>query len=147
MSISIRNILVTAIGAVLLALGPAALSGGGGGTSASSSAAKVSAIEGSTLKKLVLTQKAAARLDIRTGQVADEEGRLSTPYSSVVYDPAGVPWVYTNPEPLTFVRHGIVVDSIQGSKVYLKKGPASGTTVVTVGVAELYGTEKGLGGH
>jgi hypothetical protein len=62
-----------------------------------------------------------------------------------VYDSAGGTWVYTMPQPLTFVRQVVVVETISGDKAYLKEGPDSGTKVVTVGVAELYGTEKGLG--
>jgi hypothetical protein len=107
--------------------------------------AQITAIEGSKVKQLTLTEKAAKRLDIQTGEVANGGGKLTTPYSSVVYDSGGDTWVYTVPKPLTYVRQKIVVESINGDKAYLKDGPPSGTAVVTVGVAELYGTEKGLG--
>jgi hypothetical protein len=46
---------------------------------------------------------------------------------------------------MTFLRHAIVVDRIVGNKAYLTKGPAAGAKVATVGVAELYGAESGLG--
>jgi uncharacterized iron-regulated membrane protein len=107
--------------------------------------AQIEKIEGSNVKQLTLTDRAAKRLDIQTGAVADSSGRLTTPYSSVVYDSAGGTWVYTVPKPLTYVRQKIVVETISGDKAYLKEGPSTGTMVVTVGVAELYGTEKGLG--
>ena len=42
----------------------------------------------------------------------------------------------------TFVRRQIAVDRIQGEQVVLSDGPPSGALVVTVGVAELYGSES-----
>lgn len=66
------------------------------------------------------------------------------PYAAVIYDPQGATWVYTNPEPLTFVRHSIVVDYIEGELAILLEGPSAGTAVVTVGAAELFGTETGV---
>jgi hypothetical protein len=57
----------------------------------------------------------------------------------------GAAWVYTAPEPLVYVRHPIVVDYVEGDRAVLSKGPPPGTAVVTVGVAELYGIEVGVG--
>ena len=67
------------------------------------------------------------------------------PYAAVVYGLKGETWAYTNPAPLTFIRQAITIDYIDGDKVVLGDGPASGTAVVTVGVAELYGTDTGIG--
>jgi membrane fusion protein, multidrug efflux system len=67
------------------------------------------------------------------------------PYSSVIYDLNGVTWTYTSPEALTFVRHPISVDYIEGDVAVLTDGPSSGTTIVVVGGAELFGTEFGVG--
>lgn len=67
------------------------------------------------------------------------------PYSAVLYDAQGKTWVYTNPEPLVFVRQQILIDTIRGGEVILADGPPVGTAVVTVGGAELYGTEFGVG--
>lgn len=108
--------------------------------------AKVEKIEGSDLKRVTLTPKAAERLDIKTGKMATNgTGVMTAPYASIVYDGKGKTWVYTNPEPLVYVRAPVVVDSIKGQTAMLKSGPATGTTVVVVGVAELYGAESGLG--
>jgi hypothetical protein len=52
--------------------------------------------------------------------------------------------VYTNPAPLTFVRALIVVDHIDGDQAVLSQGLDSGTSVVTLGVSELYGAETGV---
>ena len=73
------------------------------------------------------------------------EKRKVIPYSAVLYDARGRSWVYTNPEPLVFVRHPIRIDTIEGDNVLLTEGPAAGTAVVTVGGAELFGTEFGVG--
>ena len=103
--------------------------------------AKVEHIEGSELSRVILTAEAAKRLDIQTIQVQDKV----VPYASVIYDLHGVTWAYTNPEPLTFVRHRIDVDRIDGDRAILTDGPPSGTAVVIVGAAELFGTELGVG--
>lgn len=71
--------------------------------------------------------------------------RKVIPYSAVIYDLRGETWVYTNPEPLVFVRHAIHVDYIEGDLAVLLEGPPAGTKVATVGVAELFGTEFGVG--
>lgn len=70
--------------------------------------------------------------------------RKVVPYSAVLYDVSGNTWVYTNPEPLVFVREPIVVDYIEGDLVVLLEGPSLGTPVVTVGAAELFGAETGV---
>jgi hypothetical protein len=67
------------------------------------------------------------------------------PYAAVVYDVKGGSWVYTQAAPLNFVRHQVSVDYIDDDEVVLSKGPPAGTAVVTVGVAELFGSEFGVG--
>lgn len=128
------------------AVAPAGQVGAAGPGEATVRPATVEAISGSPLKKITLTQKAAQRLDIQTALVSqDAAGKKIVPYSAVVYDTSGTTWVYTNPQPLTFIRHSIAVELIKGAEAVLKDGPAVGTVVVTVGVPELYGAEKGVG--
>ena len=106
----------------------------------------VEAINGSELKRVTLTQKAVDRLDIKTGVVAvDAAGIMTAPYAAVLYDMKGNTWVYTNPEPLAYVRHAVVVESIKGDRATLKQGPPAGTAVVVIGASELYGAENGVG--
>ena len=109
---------------------------------------QVEEIEGSDFKRVVLTEKAAERLDIQTALVREEQmdgtQRLVVPYAAVLYGLQGETWVYANGEPLVFVRQPINVDYIQGDLAVLAQGPAVGTEVVTVGVAELYGAETGV---
>lgn len=71
--------------------------------------------------------------------------RLVVPYAAVLYDSKGETWVYTSPQPLVFVRHRISIDYIRGDQVVLSAGPPVGTTIVTVGAAELLGTEFEVG--
>jgi hypothetical protein len=103
-------------------------------------------IAGTDLNRVILTEKAAERLDIQTGLVRDEEidGKQQKviPYAAVLYDPTGQAWTYTNPEPLVFIRQAIVVDHIKGDMAVLSEGPDSGMAVVTVGAAELFGSES-----
>jgi hypothetical protein len=111
--------------------------------------AKVEKIEGSEFNRVVLTEKAAQRLDIQTTAVREEQvggaQRKVIPYAAVIYDLKGKTYAYVNPEPLTFVRQAITVDYIEGDVAVLVDGPAAGTAVVTVGVAELYGADTGIG--
>jgi hypothetical protein len=69
----------------------------------------------------------------------------TVPHSAVIYDPRGDAWVYTNPEPLVFVRHRINVDYIEGDLAVLSDGPPAGTAVVMTGAAELFGAEYRVG--
>jgi hypothetical protein len=67
------------------------------------------------------------------------------PYSAVIYGLNGETWAYTNPEPLTFIRHPITVDRIEGGRAFLFDGPPVDTAIVTVGAQMLYGTDTGVG--
>lgn len=101
---------------------------------------KLEPIEGTDLSRVILTEKAAQRIDVQTVSV---RGTV-IPYAAVIYDTEGNTWIYTNPEPLVFVRQSIVVDRIEGDEAFLSQGLDSGTMVVTVGVSELYGAETGV---
>jgi hypothetical protein len=102
-------------------------------------------IPNSNLARVILSEEGARRIDLRTEPVRVQDGTPAAPYAAVVYDKAGATWVYTAPEPLTFVRHSVSVDAIKGGVALLKEGPPPGTPVVTVGVTELYGVEFGIG--
>jgi hypothetical protein len=110
------------------------------------SASHVEAANGSKQARVILTQKAAERLGIKTANVAaDAAGTLVAPYAAVIYDVKGQAWVYTQAEPLAYVRQPIVIRSIKGENAFLTEGPPSGTAVVVIGAAELYGAESGVG--
>ena len=97
-------------------------------------------IDGTDLSKVILTEKAAERIGIETVSASG----IEVPYAAVIYDIEGSTWIYTNPEPLTFVREPIVIDHIEGDMAVLAESLPSEFSVVTVGVAELWGTETGV---
>jgi hypothetical protein len=101
---------------------------------------KLEPIEGTDLSKVILTEKAAERIGIETALASGNE----VPYAAIIYDIEGNTWIYTNPAPLTFVREPIVIDRIEGDTVILSDSLDSELKVVTVGVAELWGTETGV---
>jgi hypothetical protein len=99
-------------------------------------------VTGTDLNRITLTEEAAKRLDVQTAEVHEADGKMAVPYASILYEANGNTWVYVNVAPLVFVRQAIVIDSINGDEAILSKGPDSGSTVVTVGAAELYGSES-----
>jgi hypothetical protein len=101
---------------------------------------KLEPIEGSDLQRVILTEKAAERIGVETVAASGME----VPYAAVIYDIEGNTWIYTMPAPLTFVREQIVIDSIEGDTAFLAESLPSEFNVVTVGVAEIYGTETGV---
>jgi hypothetical protein len=120
--------------------------------------ATVEPIEGGDLNRITLTARAAERLGVETAVVQAEPpnglapARTSIPYAAVIYDPAGQTWTYISPEPNIFERQAITVEDIRGAVddpaqqvAILALGPPAGTTVVTAGAAELFGTEYEVG--
>lgn len=99
----------------------------------------------SGLYRLTLTDKAITRTDVQTSEVASAGGKLVIPYSALIYDLYGDTWAYTNPEGNVFVRQAIDVETIKGDEAILAGGLEVGTRVVSVGAAELYGEETGIG--
>jgi hypothetical protein len=113
------------------------------------SPALVEDIEGSSLHRITLTERAAERLGIQTAAATQMEldgaSRLAVPDSAVIYDAKGETWVFVQLETLTFMRVPVVILSITDGFAYLQSGPDPGTEVVVVGAAELYGTDLGVG--
>jgi hypothetical protein len=106
----------------------------------------IEAVGGDTdLAQVTLTESAVERLGIETARVEAEGSRLVVPYDAVFLDAHGEFWVYTNPEPLVFVRAPIVIVAETSDRAFLSEGPLAGTPVVTVGVPELYGSETEFG--
>ena len=107
--------------------------------------AQVEPIAGTEFNRVVLTEKAAQRLGIETAAIQENGSGTMVPYAAVIYGLSGETWVYTMHEPLTYSREPITIDHIDGDMAVLTDGPAAGTEVVTVAVAELYGTDTGVG--
>jgi hypothetical protein len=93
------------------------------------------------LKRVTFTAEGAKRTGLETAPVRRSGKHEVVPYAALIYDPEGRTYLYTSPEPLSFVREEIEVDRIEGERALLSAGPPAGTEVVTVGAAEVYGTE------
>jgi hypothetical protein len=102
-------------------------------------------IEGEEVLRVTLTQAAVEHAGIETDPVERRGSRLMVPYDAVYLDAHGEFWVYTNPEPLVFVRAPIEIARETSTQAFLSDGPPAGTQVVTVGVPELYGSETEFG--
>lgn len=109
--------------------------------------ARVEPIDGTNLSRVILTDDAARRLDIRTAPVKETGvgGTTFVPYGAVLYATTGDTWTYVATEPLTFVRRAIRVEHFVVDLAVLSYGPPPGSRVVTVGAAELFGIESGIG--
>lgn len=68
---------------------------------------------------------------------------LSVPSSAILRDIYGGEWVYCRTGKDTFVRQRIEVASEKDGRALLSRGLQAGVEVVTVGAAELFGTEFG----
>jgi hypothetical protein len=142
-------------GRLLAALVPAVLAmalsacGNKSQESPNPAAVRVDHVPGTRLPRVVLSPEAAARLGVRTARarvVTAPTGRRSVviPYAAVIYDPNGTPSTYTTALPRVYVRTPVVIARLVGNNAYLTRGPRSGTAVVSVGAAELLGSETGV---
>jgi hypothetical protein len=107
--------------------------------------AKVVHPKGEEQVQVVLENSAAERLRVETTEVGRLADRLVVPRSALFVGTDGTWWVFTNPEPLTYVRHEVVLDREHDGTAILASGPPAGTRVVTQGVAEIAGVEEGVG--
>lgn len=89
--------------------------------------------------------RAGQHVGVRLIEPGSDTLKKVVPYSAIIYDVHGAIWVYTSPEPLVFVRHGVTIDHIDQEMAVLQDGPDVGTPIVTVGAAALLGTEFGVG--
>lgn len=107
--------------------------------------ARLEAVDGTDLSKVILTAEAVERLELKTETVqGGTHGQLLIPEAAVFYGTDGEAWTYTSPEDLTYLRESIEIDHIDGDAAYLSAGPGVGTAVVTVGAPELFGVETGI---
>lgn len=76
---------------------------------------------------------------------AGEVERLAVPAGALMRDVEGGAWVYEALAPQTFRRRRVAVERVEGGQALLERGVAAGTNVVSVGAAELWGVEFGVG--
>lgn len=99
------------------------------------------------LQRVTFTEEGARRIDLQTAAVRRSGKHKVVPYAALLYDPEGKTYVYTSPKPLEYLREEVKVDRIEGQRVLVSRGPPAGTEVVTVGAAEVYGTELEVPSH
>jgi hypothetical protein len=115
--------------------------------------AQVLRTDGGDVSPVVLTARAAERIGLKTEPVREvtTAGAIArssaVPIAALVYDKTGRTWVYANTQKLTFVRQRVDVARIENDLAVLQTGPAPATAVVTVGAAELLGSEYGVEGQ
>lgn len=97
------------------------------------------------IKTITLSDLATKRLGITFVEVSKAGETLTMPYNALLYDPSGGEWAYASSAANVYARTALKVEKIEGELVYLSKGPAVGTKLVTNGAAELYGIEYGVG--
>jgi hypothetical protein len=98
------------------------------------------------VKTVTFTDDAARRVRLETSPVVASGRRVAVDYAALIYDKKGQSWVYTVPQPLTFVRMKVTVDRIDKNRATLSVGPAPGVQVVTTGATEVYGAELDISG-
>jgi hypothetical protein len=113
--------------------------------------AKVEAMKDLGVNRVTMTEKAIARIDLKTDSVREQRvsrsasPRKVVPHSALIYDPKGQAWVYTSPEPRMFIKRKVDVDYVEGNLAVLNDGPPAGTSVVSRAAAEVYGADSGVG--
>ena len=103
-------------------------------------------IDGSDVQTVKFDERGAEQVSLQTASVQRQGDHRVVPYAALIYDGQGASWVYTSPEPLTYVRVAVDVVRIEDDRVLLRGGPPAGTSVVTTGAAEVYGAELEIGG-
>ena len=107
--------------------------------------AKTEPIKGSDMLRVTFTAEGARRVGLQTAPVRGSGTREVVPYAALIYDAQGKTYVYRTTGRLTFVRERVDVARVDATEAVLSRGPAPGTRVVTVGAAEVYGTELEVG--
>ena len=108
--------------------------------------AVVEELEGLDVKRVRFDREGARQVDLRTATVAEVGRQTVVPYAALIYDAQGVSWVYVARGPLSYQRQEVVVDRIEGRRVWLRDGPRVGAQVVTRGATEVYGAELDIAG-
>jgi hypothetical protein len=103
--------------------------------------AELEPIKGTDVQRVIFDAEAAKAVGLQTAPIRENGQEMIIPYDAVIYGADGNTYAYTAPEPRTFVRQEISIDHVDGDSAMLSDGPPAGTEVVTVGAAEVYGTE------
>ncbi len=93
---------------------------------------------------IVLSALGAQRIGLTTTATRPARRDVLVPASAIVYDPSGRPLTFVRRAPLQFTEQPVVVDRFLGGEVLLRRGPAAGAQVVSVGAEELFGVQSGV---
>ena len=86
------------------------------------------------------TLRPGQRVSVQLPLVGNSEQRV-IPWSAVVQDINGGYWIYEKTGEHKFARRRVQVKQVVDSWAVLEQGPPVGTTIVTTGAAEVFGTE------
>jgi hypothetical protein len=108
-------------------------------------------VQGTSVSSVILTPQAVQRIGLQTTPVQQLQAPGATPgtavpLTAVLYLSDGSTWVYTVIGTRMYERQSVTIARTSGDMAMLQAGPAPGTAVVTVGVAELLGSEYGVAG-
>ena len=87
------------------------------------------------------TLRPGQRLGAQVPLRGTTEQVLSIPAAAIVFDAHGGTWAYERIDASTFARRRVEVSVVHEGRAILARGAAAGTQFVTVGAAELFGTE------
>lgn len=102
---------------------------------------KLTEVAGSDAKRVTFTAEGAKRVGLKRASIRSRGKSKVVPYDALVYNAEGKTFVYVASTPLTFQRAEVKVDRIEGQRALVSSGPPAGTSVVTIGATEVYGTE------
>ena len=87
--------------------------------------------------------RAGQRVQVGVG-LRESGEHLVVPWSAILQDIHGGSWVYVQTAPRVYERTRVSLQRVVGDVAVLARGPEIGAEVVSVGVAELAGTEFGV---
>lgn len=115
-------------------------------STAQSPTSKLVTLPGTATPSVVLTPLGAQRIGLETAPVsAGPGGTVTFPYAALLYEPNGQMAVYVSAGTLTYTRHFVRVDAVNGGQVTVASGVTLGERVVTDGAEELLGVQNGVG--
>ena len=102
---------------------------------------KAEPIKGTDISRVTMADVTAGLIPVETTSVRRNGKRKVVPHRALIYNPDGDAFVYTKPKPQTYIRAPVEVVDVVGYRAVVSDGPPAGTTIVTLGAAELLATE------
>lgn len=98
----------------------------------------------SMITRITLTKEAEIRLGLTTRTII-LGSNVELPNSSIIFDSDGNCWLYLKETPLNYHRTPITLLKVFGTSALINASSRENVEVVVSGVAELFGTESGVG--